>query len=169
MFNKIKFSPSVCYFSEFSGKISLKICAIKSGDKPNLENYCVFLVTLTNDLNGLEVEADGDILLSNEVHHTSTGDANLLPFAYGYVTSTGSLSSGTSNIGTVSKVATGQYKIEIANLGTGYIVQVTGVGGSSFILAKVMGVSSTYFTVSTWDTKADGYADCGFSFVVFKP
>ena len=85
-----------------------------------------------------------------------------------YVTSAGSLSTGTSNIGTVSKLSTGQYKIMIDDLGSSYVVQVTGVGGSSFYLTKLMGMSTTYFTVSAWDTKSDQYADCNFSFVVYK-
>ncbi|QGY46527.1 hypothetical protein GM418_23550 [Maribellus comscasis] len=124
--------------------------------------------TLTDELVGLEVETDGDVLVSNEVHQEDTGEANMLPFAYGYVTSAGNLSYGTSNISMASKLSTGQYKIEIDNLGSGCVIQVTGSGGSSYILAKLMGINTSYFTVSTWDTKLDAYADCDFSFVVYK-
>ncbi|MBN2747511.1 MAG: hypothetical protein JXR34_12360, partial [Bacteroidales bacterium] len=117
---------------------------------------------------GLQIESNGNVTITTELNQTNTGNANMLPFAYGYVTNSGSLSSGTSNIGTVSRMSTGQYKIEIGGLGSDYVVQITGVGGSSFYLAKLMGLSTTYFTVSTWDTKSDGYADCAFTFVVYK-
>ncbi|MCG6190377.1 autotransporter outer membrane beta-barrel domain-containing protein [Maribellus maritimus] len=124
--------------------------------------------TLSTELVGLEVETDGDILVSNEVHQKNTGTANMLPFAYGYITSAGNLSYGTSNISMASRLSTGQYKIEIDNLGSGCVIQVTGSGGSSYILTKLMGMNTSYFTVSTWDTKLDAYSDCDFSFVVYK-
>ncbi len=119
-------------------------------------------------LNGLEIEPDGDVNLSDELHSTNTGDANMMPFAYGYVTSAGSLSFGTSNVGSVSKLGTGQYKVMVDDLGANYVVQLTGVSGSSYYLAKQMGMATTYFSVSTWDTKNDAYVDCSFSFVVYK-
>ncbi len=128
-----------------------------------------FRITTDNySLNGLEIEEDGDVNISDELHSANTGNANMMPFAYGYVSSTGSLSSATSNIETVSKLLTGQYKVEISDLGSDYVVQVTGVGGSSFYLTKLMGMTSTYFTVSVWDTKDDKYIDGNFSFVVYK-
>ena len=126
------------------------------------------ITTEYSTLNGVEVETDGDVLFSDEIHQTSTGDANMLPFAYGYITSAGNLSYGTSNIGTASRISTGQFKIEIDGLGSDYIVQLTGVGGSSYYLTKLMGMNTSYFTVSTWDTKSDSYADCAFTFLVYK-
>lgn len=164
---------SAFLFLERSGSTEGSAVVFKTGGANNfyagvLDSYSYKISTQNPVLNGLQVEIDGDVLVSDEVHHTNTGEANLLPFAYGYVTSAGSLSTGTSNIGTVSKLSTGQYKIMIDDLGSSYVVQVTGVGGSSFYLTKLMGMSTTYFTVSAWDTKSDQYADCNFSFVVYK-
>lgn len=104
-----------------------------------------------------------------ELNQEKTGTANMMPFAYGYITSTGVKSSVTSNVGTVTKAATGQYKIEIEGLGTDYIVTATPNQGTAFLVSVVTGRSSTHFFIGIWDTKNDAYADGGFSFVVYKP
>jgi hypothetical protein len=122
----------------------------------------------------MTIENDGDVVIEEnlnvkgEINQTNTGSANMLPFAYGYVSSTGNLTSGTSNV-TVSRLSTGQYKVNVTNLTTNCVIQVSGIGTAAFILAKVNAIYTGNFAVATWDTKVDGYADCAFSFVVYKP
>lgn len=124
--------------------------------------------TLTSELVGLEVEIDGDVLLSDELHSEDTGDANMMPFAYGQISSSGTKNGCTSNVGTVTKAATGQYIVNIAGLGDDYSVLVTPNQGVSSLIACAVR-STTRFTVTIWDTKNDAYFDGGFSFVVYKP
>ena len=45
--------PNVCHFSGIFRKKSTKMLTIKSGEKQNLEIYCVFLVTLISTIVGL--------------------------------------------------------------------------------------------------------------------
>lgn len=104
-----------------------------------------------------------------ELNLPHTGTANVLPFAYGFITNTGAKSSVTSNIGTITKVGTGNYKIEIDGLGTDYIVTATLNQGNAYYLTSVTSRTSLFFVVSVWDTKNDVYADGAFSFVVYKP
>jgi hypothetical protein len=115
--------------------------------------------------NGL-VQIVGD---KGELNQEKTGTANMLPFAYGYITSTGAKYSVTSNIETVTKVETGQYKIEIDGLGTNYIVTATPNHGTAFLASVVTARNTTSFSIGIWDTKNDAYADGAFSFVVYKP
>ena len=120
-------------------------------------------------LNGLEVEIDGDVNLSDELHAANTGTANMMPFAYGHISEAAAKNGCTSNVGTVSKYNIGQYTVNIAGLGTDYTVVVTTNQGTAYLTCVVTARSSTYFNVSVWDTKNDGYKDGGFSFVVYKP
>lgn len=125
--------------------------------------------TLTSELTGLEMETDGDVLLSDELHSDNTGDANMMPFAYGYISSTGTKNGGTSNIGTVTKMNTGQYKIEIVGLTNECAIIVTPNQGSASLTGVVSARNTTAFSVTMWETLSSAYKDAGFSFIVYKP
>ncbi|WP_158867904.1 hypothetical protein [Maribellus comscasis] len=161
-------------FIERSGGANMAGLIFKTGGANGfytglLGSYSYKISTQNPTLNGLEVEIDGDVVLSDELHSTATGNSNMMPFAYGYISSAASKTGCTSNVGTVSKMSTGQYKVEIADLGSDYTVVVTINHGLAYSNAVVMGRNSAYFTVATWDTKSDGYVDAGFSFIVYKP
>ncbi len=129
----------------------------------------------SSGLTGLEVTPDGNVNMSDdlnvegEVHTSTTGTTNnMLPFAYGTVDLNANKIGCTSNVGTVTRTATGQYKIEIANLGSDYSVMVT-VSGGAYVNAATAAKNTSYFLVNTWDTKNDEYKSATFSFVVYKP
>jgi len=125
--------------------------------------------TSSSSLNGLEVQNNGNVKLSGELNSATTGTSNMMPFAYGYVTSAGSKNSGTSNFTSVTKAGTGRYTVNITNLGTGYIAIVTPNHGSAYLTGVVHARGTSSITVAIWDTKDDEYKDGGFSFVIYKP
>ncbi len=133
------------------------------------------LIFGTSNASAMSIASSGDVSVSNnlivgkEVYNADTGSNNLLPFAYGYVTSAGTLSSGTSNIDSASKASTGQYKVNITGLGSDYIVMVTPNQPTAFLTGVVTARGTTSITVAIWDTKNDAYYDGGFSFVIYKP
>ncbi len=94
----------------------------------------------------LEV-AGGDIKVSGEVQRPSTGNANLIPIAYGYIAGGGSIISSTGNM-TSSNPSTGTYNITVSGetiSSTGYFAIVTPVGGSGFgVTAKVQANAGGY-------------------------
>ncbi|HEY6503854.1 MAG TPA: hypothetical protein VIZ28_07770 [Chitinophagaceae bacterium] len=61
-----------------------------------------------------KLEIVGNIKVSGEVNHPSTGAANLLPIAFGSVSSAGVIHSGSENF-TVTRTAAGSYTIGITN------------------------------------------------------
>jgi len=56
--------PNVCHFSGIFRKKSTKMLAIKSGEKQNLEIYCVFLVTLNR------INKNNEIFVAKNQHNT---------------------------------------------------------------------------------------------------
>lgn len=120
-------------------------------------------------LKGLEVKINGNVLLSNKLNSVRTGAADMMPFAYGNIISNGTDNGSTANVEAVTKLAKGQYKIEIPDLGTDYTVIVTPNQGIAYLTGVVSARNETFFSVAIWDTKNDAYEDGGFSFVVYKP
>jgi hypothetical protein len=117
----------------------------------------------------IQVTGGGDVKLSDKLQSGNTGTANMMPFAYGHVLASGAKNYCTPNVGTIEKVSTGQYKVNIAGLGDDYTVVVTPNQGMSFLTGVVSARSSTLFTVAIWNTVGGAYADGGFSFIVYKP
>jgi len=146
-----KTGPSNTFYAGLLGSFSYKI----STDNPNLQ--------------GLEVKNNGDVLLSDELNSARTGEANMMPFAYGHISDDGTNQGSTSNVEAVTKLATGQYKVEIPDLGTVYTAIVTPNRGIAYLTGVVDSRTDTFFTVNIWDTKNDLYEDGGFSFVIYKP
>ncbi|AXY76068.1 hypothetical protein D3H65_19680 [Paraflavitalea soli] len=118
----------------------------------------------------LTVNSTGSIDITNELTRTSkTGTANLLPIAYGNVSSTGFANTGSGNF-TVSHTSTGFYEITITGENyqfQQYITVVTPIGTIAPIIAAT-GSGAGKLQVSTYNiTGAD--TDSNFHFVVYKP
>lgn len=100
----------------------------------------------------------------------TTGSANMLPIAYGIVTSAGALSTGTDNIGTITRTSTGVFEIEIVGESMNmvdYIVSVNSVNSSSSNVS--WGAFGPELTVFVKDIATDTYTNEGFNFVIYKP
>ncbi|MEN8229279.1 MAG: hypothetical protein ABFS38_14060 [Bacteroidota bacterium] len=136
-------------------------------DKDSKMNLWYYNGTSGKDI--ISVNGSGNVRLSDELNSSNTGTANMMPFAYGNITAAAGKNGCTSNVGTVSKLSTGQYKVEIPGLGTNYTVVITPNHGISYLTGLVSGRDAAYFVVAIWNTKDDIYADGGFSFVVYKP
>lgn len=117
----------------------------------------------------IRVSGDGSVILSDELQTSQTGTNNLMPFAYGNIQTSAAKNGCTSNVGTVTRVLTGQYRVEISGLGTDYTVVVTPNHGIAYLTGVVLGRTADYFVVAIWNTKDAVYADGGFSFIVYKP
>ncbi|WP_346855106.1 hypothetical protein [uncultured Draconibacterium sp.] len=128
-------------------------------------NYRIATST-ASELNGLEVEEDGDVNISDELHTSKTGEANMLPIAYGTIFKDGTIKTSSGNI-TVSKTSTGVFSIHITGEAYYYLDYVcnatlTGVG---FIQATS---GSNNLLINTMNTSATK-EDMSFHFVVYKP
>lgn len=139
----------------------------RPGDQDSRMNLWYYNGTSGKDI--IKVHGNGNVILSDELQTYKTGDANLMPLAFGHITAGAEKNGCTSNVGTVEHNYTGQYKININGLGTDYAVIVTPNHGMSYLTGVVIGRSDSYFTVAIWDTKNSAYQDGGFSFVVYKP
>lgn len=114
------------------------------------------------------IKTSGAVIVTGEVTRPSTGTSNLVPIAYGNITPTGIINSGSGNF-TVSKIATGWYAITIT--GESYQFQiyttvVTANGGGSPVITTT-GSGGGALHVYTFN--AAGVAvDNQFCFVVYK-
>jgi hypothetical protein len=105
---------------------------------------------------------------ASEVHRPSTGTSNLVPIAYGNITTGGLINSGSGNF-TVSKISTGWYSITIT--GESYQFQiyttvVTPAGNVGPIMTNT-GSGGGNLHVYTYNS-AGAAADSQFCFVVYK-
>jgi len=110
----------------------------------------------------------GNFKLFGELNRTSTGTSNMIPIAYGNITGTGVINSGSGNF-TVTRYSTGVYGITIT--GETYHYQtstsvVTPVGSSAAIIVNT-GSGAGSLNVYTYN--ASGVAvDNQFCFVAYK-
>jgi len=78
-----------------------------------------------------KLEIVGTLKLSGEINNSSTGTANLLPIAFGTISTAGNILSGSGNY-SVTRTATGSYTIDITDHSYGfstYSTIVTAVAG----------------------------------------
>lgn len=119
-----------------------------------------------SNLIGLEVQEDGDIKISNELHTANTNSAHMVPIAYGVVNANGTISASSGNF-TVEK-STGRYYITID--GESYHYQqyttiVSCIGTFGFIT-----ISSGAGRLNVYTRNTDiEFEDMSFSFVTYKP
>ena len=113
-----------------------------------------------------ELDLNGSMNLNGEVYRKSTtGSANLVPIAYGYIYSDGTISTGTGNF-TCSKLTSNRYEITITNVNYWYGNYITIVTPSTGFANS--NSSSGKLIVDIFDntgSQIKGY----FQFVTYKP
>lgn len=159
------FSTKLAYISFKSGGVTQFRCGL-------LGNNNFRISTLSGEFNGLEIEDDGDVLLSDELHSPKTGNANMMPYAFGTISDRGEKIGCTSNVGSVSHSDTGRYQIIVTDINAdkdncSIVLTINHALATAF--ASVVTRSNDFFNVAIWDAKDNKYVDAGFSFVVYKP
>ncbi len=118
----------------------------------------------------LTISSTGTVDVQDELTRSSkTGTTNLLPIAYGNVSSTGFINSGSGNLA-VNRITTGIYEITIT--GEAYQFQiytatVTAIGSSAPVIATT-GSGGGKLQVYTYNITGAS-TDSNFHFVVYKP
>ena len=105
---------------------------------------------------------------ATEINRTATGAANLVPIAYGSISSTGVINSGTGNF-TVTNPTAGAYAINITGEGytnSGYITNLTVVSGTTVRLCTT-GQGGGNLQVSIFDLSGT-LVNAAFHFTVYK-
>lgn len=127
--------------------------------------------TIANGDNIFRVNGAGDIETQGKIYGENTGNANLLPYAYGKVDENGIILSGSSNF-TVTRTLEGEYRIDLNNTKEEMVVQIT----PSFSTGQFVVANSLFFSpnpnqifVETYDVITDDYVDTEFSFIIYKP
>ena len=114
-----------------------------------------------------KLDVVGNIKVSGEVNHPSTGASNLLPIAFGSISSAGAINTGSENFA-VSRTAAGSYTIDINNhsytLST-YATVVTVVGSTPLVAMTSSG--SGNLTIRLYNLSGV-LTDATFHFVVHK-
>lgn len=104
---------------------------------------------------------------TSEIRRSNSGTANLIPIAYGCISSTGAIFSGTGNF-TVTKTAVGEYTITITGFSfnySTYITNLTLVGVPGFVTGNSLSGNLIVETSNVSGTATDRT----FYFTVFKP
>ncbi|MES2795331.1 MAG: hypothetical protein V4683_05160 [Bacteroidota bacterium] len=117
------------------------------------------------------VKASGNIKFNaGEINRTSTGNANLLPIAYGQVLASGGLSGSSGNVNS-SKISTGVYEIIISGEAitgyTNYFYKVVPQSANPLIATVYPFEPNSTFRVEVFNVGGLN-VDGNFSFVVFK-
>jgi hypothetical protein len=116
------------------------------------------------------INASG-IVRAGEVHRTSTGTSNLVPIAYGNISSAGFVQTGSGNIA-VTKIGTGWYQITITGEAyqfQSYTTVVTAAGNIGPIMTNTGSGGGNLYVYTYNATGASGTAaDSQFCFVVYK-
>ncbi len=161
----------------------------------NNGSYLKFMTTANGSMNGVErmridqngnigigttvaptskLEVDGTINIAgsnaNELNRTQTGIANLVPIAYGNISSTGVIYASTGNLTVVwDGGSNNRYKITIASesyTASNYITMVTPIGNNVKFSTDDDG--SGKLTVTIYDPLG-GKIQNGFHFITYKP
>jgi len=107
------------------------------------------------------------IEINGEVNTSSTGTANMVPIAYGYVTAGGTVGHGSGNW-SVTRVSEGVYSISISDetfAPSTHIAIVSKIGASGGIGWGSNGGNLTVTSVNS----SNSLSDANLSFVVYKP
>ncbi|MRI00935.1 hypothetical protein GH721_10390 [Kriegella sp. EG-1] len=121
------------------------------------------------DVNPSEkLEVAGNIKTSGELHTAATGNANMVPIAYGNIDDDGSIYSGTGNF-TVIKNGAGRYRIKIAGEIYNYNIGYTTIATRNTSTVGFIGINAlgTDLLVNTKDITGVN-TDAMFMFVVYK-
>ncbi len=116
------------------------------------------------------VSLDGDINIGGKIKNTTSGNTDLKAYVYGYITSSGAIDTSKSSNGfTVTKTATGIYKITLTGLSSSddYIAIVSPRWRSGTFVVGTVDVHSGYFYVDIYNSTGN-HVDNSFYFVVYK-
>jgi len=123
----------------------------------------------TNGTENVSINSSGNVnITTGELHRNSTGEANLVPIAYGNVNSDGTINSGSGNF-SVTRTSIGRYQITITGESyfyTDYITNVTPIS-SDAVISGTNSVSGK-LSINIRNT-SNVFVDSIFSFVVYKP
>ena len=141
-----------------------------AGFLPGSDNYRIS--SKYSSLKGLEVEPDGDVNITKELHSVATGQANMVPVAFGYVQPNGSIYKvkSTPNFTGVNKPATGKYDLTITGIkynGTSYNVLVTNTTTQPRVFSVGYNPATYNIFVFAYDLNGNK-VDAAFSFIVYK-
>ncbi len=112
------------------------------------------------------LEIVGNLKVSGEVNHPSTGATNLLPIAFGNISSTGVINSGSTNF-TVTRTAAGTYNIDIPNHSFGFSTYPTVVTPVSGPLVAGIDSAAGNLIVRLYNLSGT-LTDGTFSFVIYR-
>lgn len=132
--------------------------------------------TASDNAQMIEINANSNRIFAvngdGSVTRESSGNSkDLLPIAYGSINSSGSLMTGTSNIGTINNASTGRYDITINGEtlnNTNYIVSVSSSNSLNNVGAAFTGGKVRVY-VRDINTSPTQYTNGSFSFIVYKP
>ena len=108
----------------------------------------------------------GNLKVSGEVNHPSTGASNLLPIAFGNISSGGVINSGSTNF-TVTRTSAGIYNIDIVNHSFGFSTYSTVVTPVSGPLVAGIDSAAGNLIVRLYNLSGT-LSDGTFSFVIYK-
>jgi len=118
----------------------------------------------------MAIDNDGNTNIAGKINRTQTGTANIVAIAYGSVSNTGVINSGTGNF-TIVKAAIGIYDITIAGetyTTAGYTTSVTPISFGANAAIAVTGVNGSKLRILVYSLPGGGLIDYPFSFVVFN-
>ena len=99
-----------------------------------------------------------------------TGNANMLPIAYGNISSNGTINSATSNVSNVLVGSTGNYTLDITGETINmydYIVVLNSINASSKNIS--WGNSGSKLIIYVKDIVTNSYTAGSFNFIIYKP
>lgn len=110
-----------------------------------------------------------DSLISDRMTSSSTGNANLIPVAYGRVTGAGGVTLGTGNF-TITKFGTGSYRVVRTTgtfAGSSNVVLVTPEANANARTATYV-INSGNIEIHMWQSNTNALVDNQFSFLVYE-
>jgi hypothetical protein len=161
-------SPSSGWFGTYT-KVPMRIGAYQYNSISMMVNGKVG-IGIDNPVSTALLEVNGDTKINGEVNRPTTGNANMVPIAYGTVSSTGVIKANSENI-TCVKTAVGTYEITITSENYFYLDYIT--------TATCMPPTSTPSIISVGSVSgkliiniyslAGVLTDTSFSFITYKP
>jgi hypothetical protein len=117
-----------------------------------------------------QIHTNGDFETNGEYQRRSTGAANLVPIAYGYVNSAGVVSASTGNVSATWNAGNSRYEITITGESyshNGFVTIVTPFAGGATI--PVNDAVGGKLLVKLFNTSGTAVQGLGFHFVMYKP
>lgn len=119
-------------------------------------------------VNGNVVVNGNAVIDDGRITATPTGSAyNLLPLAYGRVTSNGNKAGGTVNFTSVTRIDEGTYDVFVTGITTSSVIVASGHHCLASI--QISSVSAGKFRIRLWSPVFNEDIDCDFHFIVYNP